>query len=186
MKCIWETSESCQVPQWQARSDSGSGSGSGPGRADGRQQTRTRSRTMAPASEQNTWVGALIKSQIFHAMRQAFVNGCVCECEWMGARGVWPVLGGAASALTAGSCCQHTNAMLLTHTIDANEDDDIHPAYKFEWLKNLESGMQWLGSCLACLCTCSHFEFGWQWAALLCTALSWKLHFCILASLLLK
>jgi len=26
------------------------------------------------------------------------------------------------TTLTAGSCCQHANATLLTHTIDANDD----------------------------------------------------------------
>lgn len=42
---------------------------------------------------------------------------------------------GAKTTLTAGSCCQHANATLLTHTIDAkyNDDDDgkLLAAYKF-------------------------------------------------------
>lgn len=49
---------------------------------------------------------------------------------------------GAKTTLTAGSCCQHANATLLTHTIDAkynNEDEDdsddddgkLLAAYKF-------------------------------------------------------
>lgn len=78
MKCIWKTSESCQVPP------------------------SVRERLWLPHSlllslgptlgllllrSQNTWVGALIKSQIFHAMRQAAQRDddgaewrCVCVC----------------------------------------------------------------------------------------------------------
>lgn len=53
---------------------------------------------------------------------------------------------GAKTTLTAGSCCQHANATLLTHTIDAkyNDDDDddvdgkLLAAYKF-LLLNVET-----------------------------------------------
>lgn len=64
---------------------------------------------------------------------------CVCVCvSWRGA-----VAGpGAKTTLTAGSCCQHANATLLTHTIDAkyNDDDDgkLLAAYKF-LLLNVET-----------------------------------------------
>lgn len=52
---------------------------------------------------------------------------------------------GAKTTLTAGNCCQHANATLLTHTIDAkynddDEDDDgkLLAAYKF-LLLNVET-----------------------------------------------
>lgn len=59
--------------------------------------------------------------------------------SWRGAVAV----PGAKTTLTAGSCCQHANATLLTHTIDAKYNDDdvdgkLLAAYKF-LLLNVET-----------------------------------------------
>lgn len=67
-------------------------------------------------------------------------SGGVCVCvSWRGAVAV----PGAKTTLTAGSCCQHANATLLTHTIDAKYNDDdvdgkLLAAYKF-LLLNVET-----------------------------------------------
>lgn len=137
-------------------------------------RTRTRTTkyglwTMAPASEQNTWVGALIKSQIFHAMRQAFaeVLGGGGRVEGLKReRGVGCNYFNSRQLLSACKCSAANphNRRQRRRRRRRHLPANFTPPTNFSVRKSGKRGQSQadpqLGSWLACLCTCSHFEFG--------------------------